>query len=84
MSTAHPPDDDPEMFIGYNDPNTRGLLQDMEGPMTKLQGYNLTAHEVEIVYLSLARLHDLEDFGYRRDWEGIATYCPRFDEPDED
>lgn len=70
-----------EVWIGHNEPNTRGLLQDIQTAMIKDGSYVLTPHEVEIVYLALARLHDLESFGYQRDWEGITNYCPRTDDP---
>lgn len=70
-----------EVWIGHNEPNTRGLLQDMQHAFGNGGSHTLTPPEVEIVYLALARLHDLEDFGYRRDWEGITAYCPRTDDP---
>ena len=70
-----------EVWIGHNEPNTRGLAQDMQVAMTKGGSYTLTPDEVMVAYLALARLHDLEDFGYRRDWEGIKSYCPRTDDP---
>ena len=70
-----------EVWIGHNEPNTRGLAQDMQHSMIEGESYTLTADEVMAAYLSLARLHDLEDFGYRRDWEGIKSYCPRTDDP---
>ena len=69
-----------EVWICHNEPNTRGLLQDIQAAMMKDGSYVLTPHEVEIVYLALARLHDLEGFGYQRDWEGITNYCPRTDD----
>jgi hypothetical protein len=70
-----------EVWIGHNEPNTRGLAQDIQTAMMKDGSYVLTPQEVDIVYLALAGLHDLEAFGYQRDWEGITNYCPRTDDP---
>lgn len=71
-------------FEGYDDLPFRALMQDLEPAMTGLKAYTLTEKEVEVVYLALARLDDLEKFGHARDWESIRSYCPRDDDPDED
>lgn len=40
------------------------------------KGMILTDGEVLAVFLALARLRDLEKFGYARDWKSIKAYCP--------
>ena len=62
---------------GYQEPNYRGVMQDMEPSFSRSGSYTLTPQELEVVFLCLIRLGDLERFGYNRDWEAIETYCPR-------
>lgn len=66
-------------WLGYNQPNSRGLIQDLGRSVATGAQYTLTADEALIVYLALARFHDIEDYGYARDWEGIEAYCPHAD-----
>lgn len=40
------------------------------------QGMHLHESEVEVIYLRLLRLQELEAFAEKRDWESIALYCP--------
>lgn len=35
----------------------------------------LTSNEVCELYLRLARLTDIEEFGYKRDWKSLRAYC---------
>lgn len=63
-------------WLGHNEPNSRGLMQDLGQSVATGAQYTLTADEALIVYQALARFHDLEDYGYARDWEGITAYCP--------
>lgn len=66
-------------WLGYNEPNSRGLMQDLGQSVATGAQYTLTADEALIVYQALARFHALEDYGYARDWEGIEAYCPIMD-----
>lgn len=51
-------------------------MQDMEPSFTTGNAYVLTSHEVEVVYLSLARLRELEQACERRDWQAVETMNP--------
>lgn len=69
-------------WIGWNNPDTRRTM-DRLGEMVAA----CTPEKIEVntltLFLVLARYHALEDMGYRRDWEGIAGYCPRTDDEDD-
>lgn len=61
-------------------PNFRSLIQELDQPFTKGGSYMLTEAEVELVYLSLHRLAAIEEMAVKKDWEGLALYCPTEDE----
>jgi hypothetical protein len=53
------------------------IMQEMGPSFVNGESYTLTPLELEIVYLALVRLADLERFGTARDWKAIRAYCPR-------
>ena len=61
-----------------HDDAVMGLMQDMGQEFARgADIYTLTAAEIEVCYLALVRLKDLEEAGHARDWLTIRAYCPR-------
>lgn len=73
---------DKSKFEGWNEPDSRKFLDDITPWMENARHLTLSPDQVMTVFLCLSRYHDLEDFGYSRDFEAIATYCPRTDDDD--
>ncbi len=57
--------------------DSHSMLQELELPFKRGGNYVLTEAEVELVYLSLSRLQDIEEMAAKRDWKGLALYCPK-------
>ncbi|WP_411846422.1 hypothetical protein AAFN60_01940 [Roseibacillus persicicus] len=64
-----------KLCIGWNEPDTRAAQDKLA--TKKSQRVEVSALWL---YLILTRYHDIEDMAYRRDWEGLETYCPRTDD----
>ncbi len=71
---------DKDKWEGWNEPDSRKLLDYITPWMESGKQLTLSADQLMTVFLCLSRYHDLEDFGYSRDFEAIATYCPRTDD----
>lgn len=76
----NPKDREKETWIGHDDPDLERFMNMLEPWFISMRGVTLSPPQLQTVYLFLVRLSDLNTFGYQRNWEAIAHYCPRTDD----